>query len=91
MFAADIGLLGSCITDASGECTVDELPDGDYLAIVEYVDSGGDIVYSGRQQQADDSGGGGGAAAPSAADFKIIKVMKKNGDVQLSGGKSVVV
>lgn len=93
VFENDIGRAGACTTDASGQCTAGEETIGDYLVIVKYVDPSGKTVYTGKPKSPDDFADtdGDGAGDLASKDFSVVKVIKKDGSVQLSGGSKTVV
>jgi hypothetical protein len=93
VFENDSGLIGSCTTDSAGTCTVGLESTAEALVIVKYEVEPGTFVYTGRPLGIDafadtDSDGQGDLAARS---FQIIQVLKRNGDVQFSGGSKTVV
>jgi ABC-type branched-subunit amino acid transport system substrate-binding protein len=93
VFENDSGLIGSCTTDSAGTCTVGLESTAEALVIVKYEYEPGTFVYTGRPLGIDafadtDSDGQGDLAARS---FQIIQVLKRNGDVQFSGGSKTVV
>jgi len=86
VFESGVGLLGSCVT-VSGVCSVGEPSTGDYLVIVKFFDDEtGKTVYTGKPKSPSDFVDG-----VANKDFQIIKVLKKNGDIQFSGGSKTVV
>ena len=88
MFEDDIGRVGSCTTDSTGVCIAGEETLGDYLVIVKYFDvATGKIVYTGLPKSPGDFD----ITGLASKDFQILKVVKKNGDIQFAGGKKVVV
>ncbi len=94
VFDNDIGEIASCTTGTDGVCTAYETKPGDYLVIVKYHDAEtGKSVYTGLPKGPEDfvdtnSDGKGDFAKK---DFQIIKTIKKDGTIQFSGGKKVVV
>ncbi len=89
VFENDIGRVGACTTDASGECTVGEENIGDYLVIVKWADPDNPpkVVYTGKPKSPEDFD----ATGLASKDFQVIKVLKKNGDIQIRGGSKTVV
>jgi hypothetical protein len=87
IFEAGTAQIAGCTTDASGQCTAGEETTGDYLAIVKYVDSGtGKTVYTGKPKSPEDFVDG-----VATKEFQILKVIRKDGSVQYSGGSKTVV
>ena len=87
VFENDIGRIGACTADSSGQCTAGEETTGDYLVIVKYVDSSGKTVYTGKPKGPEDFD----ATGLASKDFQVIKVLRKNGVIQFSGGRKTVV
>ena len=83
----DIGRVGTCTTGASGGCIAGEETTGDYLVIVKYVDPSSKTVYTGKPKSGTDFD----ATGLASKDFQVIKVLKKNGAIQFSGGSKTVV
>ena len=94
VFENDIGRVGACTTDAAGECTAGEESTGDYLVIVKYVDAEtGKSVYTGKPKSPRDFVDTDGDTQGDLAtkDFQVIKVLRRNGSIQFSGGSKTVV
>ena len=94
VFENDVGRISTCTTDASGTCAAGETSIGDYLVIVKYFDSQtGKTVFTGKPKSPSDfvDTDGDGFGDLASKDFQIIKVLKKNGDIQFSGGSKTVV
>jgi len=85
VFENDIGRVGACTTDAAGQCTAGEEATGYYLVIVKFVD-GSKTVYTGKPKSPSDFVGG-----LATKDFQVLKVIRKDGSVQYSGGSKTVV
>lgn len=87
VFENDIGRVGACNTGANGECTAGEETIGDYLVIVRYFDAEtGKTIYTGKPKSPEDF-----VDNLASKDFQVIKVLKKDGSIQLSGGAKTVV
>ncbi len=87
VFEADVGLITNCYTDATGNCSTSESAAGEYLVVVKYIDTESEsTVYTGSPKDSSDFVDG-----VAVKDFQIIKVIKKNGSIQFSGGKKTVV
>ena len=87
IFEAGTGQIASCTTDPTGQCTAGEETTGEYLAIVKYVDSGtGKTVYTGKPKSPEDFVDG-----IASKEFQILKIIRKDGGVQYSGGSKTVV
>lgn len=78
--------MGACTTDGSGQCTAGEERVGDYLVIVKYADPSGATVYMGKTKSPADFIDG-----LASKDFLLIRVVKRDGSVQLSGAARTVV
>ena len=94
VFENDIGRVGACTTDAAGECTAGEETIGDYLVIVKYLDAEtGKTVYTGKPKSPGDFVDTDADTQGDLAtkDFQVIKVLRKNGSIQFSGGSKTVV
>ena len=102
VFENDIGRISACTTDADGTCIAGEEAVGDYLVIVKVVtdvpgtcpDSGGfKCAYTGKPKSPEDfvDTDGDGLGDLASKDFQVIKVFRKNGSVQFSGGSKTVV
>ncbi|MBI1885145.1 MAG: hypothetical protein HYS09_02325 [Chloroflexi bacterium] len=92
IFEAGTGQIASCTTDASGQCTAGEEGTGDYLVIVKTtVDS--KTVYTGKPKSGTDFVDTNGDTLGDLAskDFQVIKVIKRDGTVQIGGGSKTVV
>jgi hypothetical protein len=76
------GLVSSCM--GFGGCTDGVPAVGDYLAIARYKD-GSHAVCTGRNVAAEDF-----VSGLATVNFQVIKLIKKNGDVQFNGGKMTV-
>jgi hypothetical protein len=81
------GQIAACTTDAAGECTAGQEATGEYLVIAKFVDSSGATVYTGRKLDPSDFD----ANDLANLQFHVIKFIKKNGNVQFSGGQVTVV
>jgi hypothetical protein len=77
------GMIGSCITNDSGECYVGEKKKGSYLVIVRYQDSQTHkTVYTGGTKGLRNFGAKSGLAK---MEFNIIKVTSKFGVIEFRG------
>ena len=88
------GKIASCVTSADGTCMAGESASGDYLVIVKYFDSQtGKTVYTGLPKSPSDfkDTNGDGIGDLATKEFQIIKVIKKDGAIQFSGGNKTVV
>lgn len=87
VFESNIALVSTCTTDSTGTCTAYEPAVGDYLVVVKYYDAEtANTVYTGSPKNPSDFVDG-----HATKDFQFIKVYKKNGSIQWSGGKKMVV
>ena len=87
IFENEIGKVGSCTTNDMGMCIAGESTAGDYLVIVKYEDyQTHKTVYTGLPKSPEDF-----VDNLATKDFQILKVIKKNADIQYSGGKKTVV
>ncbi len=95
VFENDIGRVGACTTDAAGQCTAGEETTGGYLVIIKWadLDNPPKVVYSGKPKSPRDfvDTDADGMGDLASKDFQVIKVLKKNGDIQISGGSKTVV
>lgn len=94
VFEADIGRVGTCITDSQGKCIAGEETTGDYLVIVKYEDvETGKIIYTGKPKDPEDfeDNDGDGIADLAYKDFQIIKVINKDGTIDFKAGSKTVV
>jgi hypothetical protein len=94
VFENQIGQIATCTTGTSGQCTAGEETTGDYLVIVRFVTSDVNpstgkpfVVYTGKPKSPQDFDETGLASK----DFQILRVIRKNGSVQYSGGSKTVV
>ena len=88
VFGNEIGQIATCTTAASGQCTAGEETTGDYLVIARYFDEEtGKTVYTGKPKSPGDFDETGLATK----DCQVIKVIRKNGAIQFSGGSKTVV
>ncbi len=84
----------TCTTDPLGSCTAGEETVGDYLVIAKWEDiDSGKTVYTGKPKGPDDfadtnSDGKGDLATK---EFQILKVIRRDGSVQLGSGSKTVV
>jgi hypothetical protein len=92
VFENDIGRIAQCTTNGDGQCAAGEVATGDYLVIVRAIVSG-KVVYTGTPKSPSDFKDTNGDGLPDLAskEFQIIKVLKKDGTVQISGGSKTVV
>lgn len=94
VFENDIGRVGACVTDTTGQCTAGEEAVGDYLVIVKYVDVAlAKTAYTGKPQSPPDfvDSNGEGLVDLATKDFQVIKPLRKDGVMQFSGGSKTVV
>jgi hypothetical protein len=106
IYEADIGLLGVCTTNDSGQCTVGEDHPGKFLVIAKYEDTdSGNTVYTGKFKNfgwdrsacscdADIDDGDEGAATPPSKirkHLRILKQIRKSGDVKFVAGLRTIV
>ncbi|MFQ5892688.1 MAG: extracellular solute-binding protein [Nitrospinota bacterium] len=88
-------LMGSCTTDASGQCIAGEEGVGDYLVIVKVGEPkpGTAAAYTGKPKGPGDfvDTNADGLGDLASKDFQIIMVIKSDGSVQISGGSKTVV
>ena len=82
VFENSTGLVSFCT--GAGSCTDGVPAVGDYLAIARYADADG-TVFTGRNVAAADFVDG-----LATRKFQVIKLIKKNGDIQFNGGKMTV-
>jgi len=87
VFENDIGRVGACTTGSDGRCTAGEETTGDYLAVVKYVDPSGQTVYTGKPKSPEDFD----ATGLASKEFQAIKVLRRDGSLQFSGGSKTVV
>jgi hypothetical protein len=92
VFENDTGRVGTCTTGNDGRCTVGEETTGDYLVIVK-ASVDGKTVYTGKPKSGSDfvDTNGDGLGDLATKDFQVMKVIKKGGTVQISGGSKTVV
>jgi parallel beta-helix repeat protein len=77
IFADEIGLVGSCTTNASGVCTAGEEEPGEYLVLGKYYDEAEDkTVYISAYKNADDF-----VEGLATKDLQFMKQIKNNGQV----------
>ena len=87
VYESGVGQIASCTTGGDGRCIAGETTIGDYLVIVKHTDpETGKIVYTGKPKSPSDFVDG-----VAFKDFQIIKLIKKNGDVDFKGGSKTVV
>jgi cysteine-rich repeat protein len=87
IFDAEIGIVGSCTTNASGICFAGEESTGSYLIIVKYNDTESNMtVYTALPKSPEDF-----TNNLATKEFQILKVIKKNGEIEFKGGKKTVV
>ena len=82
-----------CVT-TDGSCIAGEESTGDYLVILKYVDTDtGKNVYTGKPKSGSDfvDTNSDGLDDLASKDFQVIKVFKRDGTIQFSGGKKTVV
>ena len=95
VFENDVGRVGACTTDAAGQRTAGEETTGDYLVIMKWadLDNPPKVVYTGKPKSPSDfvDTDTDGLGDLASKDFQVIKVLKKNGDIQFSGGKKTIV
>ncbi len=94
VFENDIARVGACVTDLTGRCTAGEQRIGEYLVVVKYVDPDtGRAVYTGKPKGPEDfvDTDGDGAGDLATKDFQVIRLVKRDGSVQFSGGSKTVV
>jgi hypothetical protein len=93
VFESDIGRVGTCTTGSDGRCTAGEETAGDYLVIVKHADPSGETIYTGKPKSGSDFVDTDGDALGDLAmkDFQVIKVLRKDGAVQFSGGSKTMV
>jgi hypothetical protein len=82
-----------CVTNSTGRCIAGENATGNYLVIVKYVDSSTKIVYTGKTKAPADFQDTNGDSVPDLAslNFLIMKLIRRDGTVQLSGAQQTVV
>jgi hypothetical protein len=94
VFENDIGRVGACTTDTTGRCTTGEPAIGDYLVIVRWHDvAAGRVVYTGKPKSPSDFVDTNADQIPDLAtkDFQIVKLIRRDGTTQISGGSKIVV
>jgi cysteine-rich repeat protein len=94
VFENDIGRVGACTTDGAGRCLAGEETVGDYLVIVRSVDVVANrTVYTGKPKSPSDfvDTNGDGIGDLATKDFQIVKLIRRDGTVQISGGSKTVV
>jgi RHS repeat-associated protein len=94
VFDNDIGSIAQCTTDTSGRCIAGEPLVGDYLVIVQVVDGEtGKTIYTGKPKSPEDfeDTDGDGLGDLAFKDFQVMKVIRKGGGIQFSGGSKTVV
>ena len=86
-----------CVTDEYGYCIAGEETVGDFLVILRWVDTDGGsnqtVVYTGKPKSPSDfeDTDGDGSDDLASKDFQILKVFRKNGQIQYSRGSKTVV
>jgi len=82
------GLVGTCITPATGLCYAGVPATGDLLVLVRYTDTGlNKVVYVGRNVAAGDF-----VATIASHEIQIMKVFNKQGEfVEYRGGNKLIV
>jgi len=84
---ANAAQVGSCTTGFDGSCVAFEEDIGNLLVIIKYSDAEtGKTVHSGKPKSPSDFVDG-----IASKDFQIIKTIRKDGIIQLSGGEKTVV
>jgi len=93
IFDNNIGKVGSCTTDSFGKCIAGEEATGDYLVIVKYTDESGKIAYTGKPKSPNDfeDTDDDGIGDLAYKDFQVIKVINKDGTINLKAGSKTVI
>jgi hypothetical protein len=90
IFASGIGFVDSDTTDASGDATLTEPGPGNYLVLTQFTDSdSGKTITAGREKTASqfkETAPGSDQYVGPHRTFHLIKVIKKDGTVQLANG-----
>ena len=105
IYRENVGLVGSCTTDATGICTAGEDHPGKFLVIAKYTDAGATAVYSGKyknfkkkvikafDEEEDDDDISDLSIKSLIMEKKLhfIKIIKKDGSIEYKAGKMTIV
>jgi len=94
VYEAGVGWIASCATDSSGLCIAGEETTGDYLVIVKYYDEEtGRTIYTGGPKSPEDfdDTDNDGIADLAHKDFKITKVINKDGTIDFKASSETAI